>query len=56
MILYHYDGGKVTTEELWDNFIEHLNATQPLTKDKLPHKTLCGSIEAYRKVFIEANN
>ena len=48
-------------EEMWDTFIKHLNDTQPIMvkKDKqqvqIPHQNFLGSIEAYRKVFIEAN-
>ena len=48
-------------EEMWDTFIKHLNDTQPIMvkKDKqtvqIPHTNFLGSIEAYRKVFIEAN-
>lgn len=48
-------------EEMWDTFIKHLNDTQPIMvkKDKqqvqVPHQNFLGSIEAYRKVFIEAN-
>lgn len=56
MTLYTWDGGEVTVEQMWDRFIAHLNATQPLTKDKLPHKNFLGSIGAYRKVFIESQN
>jgi len=48
-------------EEMWDTFIKHLNDTQPIMvkKDKqqvqIPHQNFLGSIEAYRKVFVEAN-
>jgi hypothetical protein len=44
-----------TPEVMWDRFVAHLNATQPLTKEKLPHKSFCGSIAAYKRIFIEAN-
>lgn len=40
-----------SAEAIWDAFIQHLNATQsPIGK----HKNLCGSIESYRKVFLDA--
>lgn len=48
--------------EMWERFIKHLNDTQPIMvkKDKqqmqVPHVNFLGSIEAYRKVFVEANN
>ena len=44
-----------TPETLWNRFIEHLNATQPL-RSGTEHKTFLGSVESYRKIFMEAQN
>lgn len=54
-----------TPEQMWDRFVEHLNKVDPLgkpAKDKkgkpIPvptHKMFLGSIEKYKKVFVEAN-
>ncbi len=49
-----------TPEQMWDNFVDHLNKTQPIRGEKktdkpLPHKNLLGSIAAYKNVFLEAN-
>jgi hypothetical protein len=42
--------------EMWDRFIAHLNSTQPLTGyGNGKHQSFMGSIEQYRKVFLEAN-
>jgi hypothetical protein len=41
---------------MWDRFIAHLNSTQPLTGyGNGKHQSFMGSIEQYRKVFLEAN-
>lgn len=53
MNLFHANGEQASAEEVWDRFIEHLNQTQPL-KSGLPHKSFIGSIESYKKVFLES--
>lgn len=48
----------MTAQQQWDNFIKRLNEVQKLSKDPkhpLEHKTLFGSVESYRKIFLEAN-
>jgi len=42
---------------MWDRFVAKLNADQPLgtVKKPLPHKSMLGSIEKYRAVFMAAN-
>lgn len=60
----------MTPEQAWDNFIEHLNKTQPLGENNVKkgkkgkfevevvarsHMSFLGSIEKYKKVFLEAN-
>jgi hypothetical protein len=54
-------------EQMWERFIRYLNAMEPLlAKYKVvqgkrvmvssePHKTFLGSIESYKKMFMEAN-
>ena len=49
------ENDKNTPEALWARFIEHLNETQPL-RSGTEHKNFLGSVESYRKVFIEANS
>lgn len=44
-----------TPEALWKRFIDHLNETQPLRAGP-EHKNFLGSVESYRKVFMEANS
>ena len=55
----------MTPEEMWKNFIAHLEQVQPLKgeRDKktgkyqlLPHQNFLGSIEKYKKIFMEANS
>lgn len=41
-------------EELWDEFIRQLNEERPLGKLG-EHKAFLGSIEAYRAIFMRAN-
>ena len=42
---------------MWERFIEHLNKVRPLgTYGDGTHKSFIGSIESYRKIFMEANN
>lgn len=53
MILYTWDGAQVSTEDLWERFIEHLHEVQPC-KSGLPHKNFIGSIESYKKIFLQA--
>jgi hypothetical protein len=44
------------TEQLWDRFIAHLNEVEPLGKyGDGTHKSFIGSIEKYKKIFIDAN-
>jgi hypothetical protein len=44
----------VSIEQQWHRFIEHLNKTMPLGKDE-KHLSFIGSIEKYKKIFLEAN-
>jgi hypothetical protein len=45
-------------EEAWERFIEHLNEVEPLGKRDddapVPHKSFIGSIEKYRRIFMDA--
>jgi hypothetical protein len=43
-------------EEMWERFIAHLNKVEPLGKrdEIVPHKAFIGSIEKYRRIFLEA--
>jgi hypothetical protein len=48
-------------KEVWKKFIDHLDRTQPLGRpDKngktIPHQNFIGSIDSYRKVFIDAQS
>lgn len=42
-------------EQAWERFIEELNRVQPLEKGKTPHVSFLGSIAAYKKIFMKAN-
>lgn len=48
-----------TATQMWERFIERLNAVDPLIfkrdEPALPHKSFLGSIERYRAIFMEAN-
>jgi len=52
---------QITAEQMWDAFIVHLNKVDPLMfvdgkkQKQLPHQSFLGSIEKYRKIFIDAN-
>lgn len=48
---------QATPEEMWERFIEQLNAEMPLgsKKEPLPHKSFIGSISRYKKIFLDAN-
>jgi hypothetical protein len=43
-----------TPDQMWDDFVKHLNKQQPLGAGK-PHQNFLGSIAKYRTVFMEAN-
>lgn len=47
----------VTPEVMWERFITHLNAVKPLGsyREHYPHINLIGSIEEYKKLFLQAN-
>lgn len=50
----------VTPEEMWERFEKFLANKEPLGKpDKNgvlpPHKNVIGSIEKYKRIFLEAN-
>lgn len=44
-------------ESMWNRFIEYLNQVEPLGKrgEMIPHQSMLGSIEHYKKLFLEAN-
>jgi hypothetical protein len=42
-------------EAMWQNFIDYLNAKQPLRSGDGTHKSFLGSIEHYRQIFMAAN-
>lgn len=50
-----------TAEQMWEDFLDRLAATRPLgdtkKKDYKPvrHTNFLGSINEYRKIFLEAN-
>lgn len=44
----------MNAEELWDDFIKQLNEDRPLGKLG-EHKAFIGSIDAYRAIFLKAN-
>jgi hypothetical protein len=59
------DGFNTASDQLaaglmWDKFIDLLEERQPIRGDKKgetkPHVNFLGSVEAYRKVFMEANS
>lgn len=53
-------------EQMWIKFIDHLNEVENLNKKtkkkkdqeepELKHVNFIGSIERYKKIFLEANN
>lgn len=48
-------------EKVWADFIAHLNKVEPLGRLKdgdepVYHKNFLGSIERYKKIYMEANN
>lgn len=51
------DGG---AKAMWERFIQRLNEVDPLVfkrdEPPVPHKSFIGSIERYRKIFMEANS
>jgi len=50
-------------EEMWERFMDHLKEVDPIGKPdpknkdwRQPrHKAFLGSVEAYKKIFLEAN-
>lgn len=46
----------VDAAQLWSDFIARLNVVRPLGKrdEIIEHKAFIGSIEAYRKIFMDA--
>ena len=51
----------MSSEEMWDRFIAHLNKVEPLGRLKqgdepVSYKNFLGSIERYKKIYMEANN
>lgn len=48
----------VDGEAIWQRFIDHLNAVEPIVFKKadgqIPHTAFLGSIEKYKRIFIES--
>lgn len=57
VILYTWDGGQVSTEEMWDRFVAHYAKKHGFVDkatNKLTMKNFLGSIEGYKREFLAA--
>jgi hypothetical protein len=52
------DTQEKTPEQMWERFMDHLAKVDPIGTRENPHVrhgAFLGSIEKYRKIFLEAN-